>query len=54
MTTLGILMGYVILFLLFGAAYIYINIQAVIMLPIVAVLSIGTAIPSLFYYSSSV
>lgn len=47
-------MGYVIIFLLFGAFYIYIRVDAAVILPIVGILSLGTAIPSLWYYSSSV
>ena len=47
-------MGYILIFLLLGAAFIYIKVSPVIALPIAAILSLGTAIPSLFYYKSSV
>jgi hypothetical protein len=47
-------MGYIIIFLLFGAFYIYIRVDAAIILPIVGILSLGTAVASLFYYNSSV
>jgi hypothetical protein len=51
--TLALIMGYVILFLLFGAFYIYIDVPPVVIMPIVAFLSLGTAFPSLIYYSAS-
>lgn len=46
-------MGYVIIFLLFGAFYIYIDVPPVIIMPFVAFISLGTAFPSLLYYNSS-
>lgn len=53
MMTIGIIMGYILIFLLLGATFIYIRVSAVVALPIVAILSLGTAIPSFFYYNSS-
>lgn len=47
-------MGYIIIFLLFGAFYIYIRVDPAIILPIVGILSLGTAVSSFFYYDSSV
>ena len=54
MLTLALLMGYQILFLLLGAAYIYVKVPAVVLMPIVGIVSLGTAVPSLFYYDLSV
>ena len=47
-------MGYILLFLILGAFYIYINVRPVIIMPIVAILSIGTALPSLGFYNESI
>ena len=46
-------MAYVIIFLLFGAFYIYIRVRPSIIMPLIAMLSLGTAIPSLIYYNAS-
>jgi len=51
--TLALLMAYVILFLLIGAFYIYLDAPPVVAIPVLAFLSLGTAFPSLAYYSSS-
>jgi hypothetical protein len=51
--TLGLLMAYILLFLLFGAFLIYLKVRPVVIMPFLAILSLGTAVPSIFYYDAS-
>ena len=46
-------MAYVLAFLLFGAFYVYIRVDPALIMPLIAMLSLGTAIPSLIYYDLS-
>ena len=51
MAFLGVIMGYIMIFELFGAFLIYIRLSAVVTLPIIAVASLSTAFVSLAYYT---
>jgi hypothetical protein len=54
MAFLGVIMGYVMIFELFGALLIYIRLSAVMTLPIIAVVSLSTAFVSFAYYTPTV
>ena len=51
---IGPIMTYIIIFILLGAFFLYINVSKEIMTPILMLVSLSSALASFFYYNTSV